>query len=98
MGWMVRRYDPGGGRRFFVPVQTGLWAHPATYTKSTESFLGVKWKRVVLTSTPFRAKVKERVQIYLYSSLSLSLSLSLCFHRMLLDDLYLYFHLGGTNL
>jgi hypothetical protein len=43
------------GAGFSVPVQTGLWAHPATYTKGTESFLGEKRLGVALTSTPSSA-------------------------------------------
>ena len=31
------------GERFSAPVQTGLGAHPASYTMGTGSFKGVKW-------------------------------------------------------
>ena len=38
--------DPGiesrWGARFFTPVQTGIGAHPASYTMGTGSFPGVK--------------------------------------------------------
>ena len=37
--------------RFFAPVQTGLWAHPASCTMGTGSFPGVKSGRDV-TLTP----------------------------------------------
>jgi len=39
------------GARFSAPVQTGLGAHPASYTMGTGSFPGVKSGRVV-TPTP----------------------------------------------
>jgi hypothetical protein len=56
------------GARFSAPVQTGRGAHPASYTKSTGSFPGVKvagaW---CWPSTPSIAEVKERVELYLYS-------------------------------
>ena len=34
-----------GGARFFAPVQTGPGAHPASYTKGTRYFPGVKRPR-----------------------------------------------------
>ena len=41
------------GARFSAPVQTGPWAHPASCTMGTGSFLGVKSSRdVTLTSHP----------------------------------------------
>jgi len=58
----VRRSNPGGGRRFFAPVQTGPGAHPASYTTGIGSFPGVK--------RPVRgAQVKERVELFIYSVL-----------------------------
>jgi hypothetical protein len=38
---MVQKKNPVGAR-FFAPVQTGPGAHPASCTKGTGSFLGVK--------------------------------------------------------
>jgi len=55
------------GARFSAPVQTGPWAHPASYTMGTGSFPGGKtagaWR---WSPTPSSAKVKERVELYLY--------------------------------
>ena len=56
------------GAGFSAPVQTGLEAHPASYTKGNGSFPGVKRSgRGVDRSPPFSAEVKERVELYLYS-------------------------------
>jgi len=35
------------GARVFAPIQTGPWAHPASYTMGTGSLLGVKSGRGV---------------------------------------------------
>ena len=52
-GWTVRGSNPGGGARFSAPVQTGPGAHPASCTKDTGSFPGVKSGRgVTLTPHP----------------------------------------------
>ena len=57
-----------GGARFSASVQTGLEAHPASYTLRTASFSGVKQPgRDVDHPTPSRTEVKERVELYLYS-------------------------------
>jgi len=54
--------------RFSAPVQISPGAHPAYYTISTGSFLGVKWSgRGVDHQPPSGAKVKERLELYLYS-------------------------------
>jgi len=54
--------------RFSAPVQTGPGAHPASYTKGTVFFLGVKRPgRGVDQIPPSSADVKERVELYLYS-------------------------------
>jgi len=64
----IHRSNPGGGRDFPVPVQTGPGAHPASYTMGTGSRTGVKRPdRVVDHPPPSRAEVRERVQPYLYS-------------------------------
>ena len=56
------------GARFFVSVQTGPGAHPASYTMGTGSFPGVKQPgRGVNHPPPSSAEVKERVDLYLYS-------------------------------
>ena len=62
------------GARFSVPVQTGPGAHPASYTKSTGSFPGVKPQGRGVDHPPqSSAEVKERVQLYLYSAFGPSL-------------------------
>jgi hypothetical protein len=55
------------GARFSSPVQTGPAVHPASYTKCTASFPGIK-RLGRVTTTLSSAEVKERVKIYLYSS------------------------------
>ena len=53
MGWTVRGSNPGRGRDFSAPVQTGPGAHPAPCTMGTVSFPGVKSGRgVTLTPHP----------------------------------------------
>ena len=55
------------GRDFPTTVQTGLGAHPASYTFGTGSFPGLKRSgRGVNHPTPFSTEVKERVELYLY--------------------------------
>jgi len=77
-GWLRRYSDTlRAGRyrdriplraRFSTPVQTGLGAHPASYTTGTGSFKGVKRPgRGVDHPPPSSAEVKERVELYLYS-------------------------------
>ena len=57
------------GARFSASVQTGPGAHPASYTKGTGSFPGVKQSvRGVDHPPPSSAEVKERVQLFLYST------------------------------
>ena len=54
-------------------IQTGLGAHPASYTKKTWSFTGVKRQGSgVDLLLPPRAGVKESVELYLYSPSGLS--------------------------
>ena len=56
------------GVRFPAPVQTGPGAHPASYTKGTWSFPGVRRLRSGIDHPlPFNAKIKERAELYLYS-------------------------------
>jgi len=56
--------------RFSAPVQTGLGAHPASYTMGTGSFPGVKRPGSgVDHPPPSSAEVKERVELYFYSPL-----------------------------
>ena len=64
--------DPGiesrWGARFSAPIQTGPGANPASYTRGTGSFLGVKQLgRGIDHPPPSSAEVKERVRLYLYS-------------------------------
>jgi hypothetical protein len=54
--------------RFSAPVQTGAGVHPASYTKGTGSFLGVKRPgRGVDHPPPSSAVVEGRVELYIYS-------------------------------
>jgi len=54
--------------RFSAPVQTGLGAHPASYTVGTRSFPEVKRPgRGVDHSLPSSAEIKGSVELYLYS-------------------------------
>jgi hypothetical protein len=56
------------GVRFSAPIQTDPGAYPASYTKSTGPFPGVKRPgRGVNHSPPSSAEVKERVDLYVYS-------------------------------
>jgi hypothetical protein len=56
------------GARFSAHVQTGLGAHPASYTMGTGSYPGVKRPgRGVDHPPPSSAEVNERVELYLYS-------------------------------
>jgi len=56
------------GARFFAPHQTDPAVHPASYTRGTGSFAGVKRPgHGVDHPLPYSAKVKERVELYLYS-------------------------------
>jgi hypothetical protein len=74
---IVTRYgldDPGiesqlGRARFSASIQTGPWAHPASYTMSTRSFPGVKRPgHGIDHPTQSSAEVKECVEIYCYST------------------------------
>ena len=61
--------DSRWGARFSTPVQTGLGAHPTSYTMGTGSFYGVKLPgRGVDHPLPSSAEVKERVELYLNST------------------------------
>ena len=54
--------------RFSATVQTGLVAHPASYTMGTGSVPGVKQPgRGVHHPSLTRTEVKGRVKLYLYS-------------------------------
>ena len=56
--------------RFFAPVQTGPWTHPASYVMGTGSLPGTK--RLVCGvdhPPPSSAEVKERVELYIKSRL-----------------------------
>ena len=58
--------------RYFVPVQTGPRAHPASYIMGTGSFLGVKRPgRGVDNEPPSSVEVKKSVELYLYSPFGL---------------------------
>ena len=57
------------GARFSAPIQTGLEAHPASYTMGTGSFPGVKRPgRGVDHPPPSSDEVKERVELCLHTS------------------------------
>jgi len=68
-GWTVWGSNPGGGgARFSELLQTGPRAHPASYTRGTGSFSGVKRPgRGVDHPPPSSAEVKERIELYIYS-------------------------------
>jgi hypothetical protein len=55
------------GARFFAPVQTGLGAHPASYTVGTGSLLGVKRPGRGFDHPPQSSAEVVRVKLYLYS-------------------------------
>jgi len=58
------RIESRWGARFHAPVQTGPGAHPASHTKDTGSFPGVKRPgRGVDHPPPFSAEVKESVEL-----------------------------------
>jgi hypothetical protein len=60
------------GAKFSAPAHTGPGAHPASYTRGTGSFPGVKRPgRGVDHLSPSSAEVKERVELYLYPPLTL---------------------------
>jgi hypothetical protein len=67
----VRGSIPGGVRNVSLRhrVQTGSWAHPASYPMGTRvSFSGGKWPgREADHSPPSSAEVKECVELYLHS-------------------------------
>jgi hypothetical protein len=68
MGWTVRGSNPGGGGRFYAPVQTGSEARPTSYRMDTETFPGVnRPRRGVGHPHTSEAEVKETVQLYLCS-------------------------------
>jgi hypothetical protein len=57
------------GAKFSTPLQTGPWAHPASYTVVTRFCPGVKWPgRGVDHTPPHSSEVKERVELYIYST------------------------------
>jgi len=56
------------GARYFTPLQTGLGAHPASYTMGTGFFPEVKRpEHGVDVPPPSSAEVKEIVELYLCS-------------------------------
>jgi len=57
------------GARFSAPIQTGPGVHPASYTRGTGSFLGVKQPgHGADHPPPSSTEVKERGELYLYSA------------------------------
>ena len=66
-GWTVRGSNPGRPR-LSVPVQTGPGAHPASCTKGTGSFPGVRNDRgVTLTPLPILVSWSRKSGAYFYS-------------------------------
>ena len=53
--------------RFSTPVQTGCGAHPASYTMSNGSFLGVKRPGWGVDHPTSRAEGREWLELYVYS-------------------------------
>ena len=76
---IATRYGLGGsgikspwGTRFSATFQTGPGTHPASYTRGTGSFPGVKRSgRGADHPPPTSAEVKGRVELYLNSPLGL---------------------------
>jgi hypothetical protein len=102
IGWTVRGSNPGGAR-FSATVQTGPWAHPASFTMGTgslsrgQSGRGWRWPPTISS-----AEVKERVQLYLYPRsgyswpvLRWTLSLALPFKR---KDKYFNIHITDSRI
>ena len=53
--------------KFSATVRTGSWAHPASYTVGTGSFLWVKRPGYSINHPPLSsADVKERVELHFY--------------------------------
>jgi len=66
MGWTVWGSNRGGGR-FSAPFLIGCGAHPASQTKGTGSFPGVKRPGRAFDYPPSSiAEVKEKVELYFY--------------------------------
>jgi len=59
MGWTVRASNPGGGARFYSPVQTGSEAHLTSYTMDTGTFPGLTVRGVAL---PTHIHIKPRLK------------------------------------
>jgi hypothetical protein len=58
------------GKRFSAPLENGPGAHPASYTRGTGFFPGVKRpKRGADHAPSSSSEVKERVELYLYCNL-----------------------------
>ena len=55
------------GARFSATVQPGPGAHPASYTRGTETFPGVKRPDRGVDQIQSGTEAKERVELYLYS-------------------------------
>jgi len=56
------------GERFSTPVRTGSELHPASYTRDTVSFPGIKRPERGVDHPPSSsAEVKEKVELYVYS-------------------------------
>jgi hypothetical protein len=63
MGWTVRGSNPSGGEIFRTHSDQS-WAHPASYTMGTGSFMEVKWLgRGIDHPTPSSAKVKKKSRV-----------------------------------
>jgi hypothetical protein len=87
------------GARFSTPVQTSPGAHPASYTVSTGSFLGVKWPGCgVDHSLPSSAEVKEREALYFFStSGTLWPVIGLFFYYLIMNYVSIYAILTRKN-
>jgi len=54
------------GERFSVPIQTGPWAHPASWTVDKVSVLSIKWlEHGINHPPPSSAMVRERIELYI---------------------------------
>jgi len=62
------RIESQWGTRLSAPIPAVPGTHPASYTKGTESFLGVKQPgRGADHPTPSSPEDKERPELYIYS-------------------------------
>jgi hypothetical protein len=74
---------PGGGARFFAPVQTGLGALEASYTMGTAFFPGVKRPGRGVDHPPYLPQSLKKEYSYIFTP-------SVGLRDLFLGDRYLY--------